>query len=251
MSLWEKIRNIFAPPSASDEKRSLHKVQDLIGYQFHDESLLQMGLTHRSYSHAAGSGMSNERLEFLGDSVLGLVIAEQLYRDHPNMHEGELTKTKALMVNESTLADISKDIELNKYVRLAREEDRSGGRERPSIISDAFESIIAAVFLDGGIKAAREVVLRIIYVRKEDIVSDASRRNFKGEFLELIQARGEGFPRYDVASEEGPDHEKVFTVDVYIGAEKVGTGSGSTKKEAEQKAASVALEQYLQRSDQT
>lgn len=251
MSLWNKVRSIFAPPSARDEKISLQEVQNLIGYQFRDESLLKMSLTHRSYSYSSDSeALSNERLEFLGDSVLGLVIAEQLYRDHPDMREGELTKTKALLVNESTLADIGRDINLNEYLRLAPEEDRSGGRDRPSIISDAFESVIAAVFLDGGIEAAREVVLRLIYARKEDIVSDASRRNFKGELLELVQARGKGMPRYDLVSEEGPDHEKVFRVDVYVCGRKIGTGSGSTKKEAEQKAAAVALEQYLKHSGQ-
>lgn len=245
MSLWDKVKNIVAPPSTREGKTSLPDIQDIIGYRFRNESLLEISLTHRSYSHSSDSDtLSNERLEFLGDSVLGLVIAEQLYRDHPSMQEGELTKTKALLVNEATLAEIGKEIRLNDYMKLAMEEDRSGGRDRPSIISDTVESVIGAVFLDGGIEAARDMVLRLIYTRKEEIISDASRRNFKGELLELAQARGEGLPRYDVVSERGPDHEKVFRIEVYVEGRMVGTGSGSTKKEAEQKAAAVALEQY-------
>jgi ribonuclease-3 len=248
MSFWNKVKNVFTPLSARYNKDPLQQVQELIGYRFHDESLLKMSLTHRSYSHASDRDMlSNERLEFLGDSVLDLIIAEQLYRDHPEMNEGELTKTKALMVSESTLAEIGSEIQLNKYLLLALEEERAGGRERASIISDSIESVIAAVFLDGGIEAAREMVLRLIYSCKEDLIADASRRNFKGELLELVQARGEGFPRYEVVSETGPDHEKIFTVNVYVAGEKVGNGSGSTKKEAEQKAAALALEQYYQR----
>ncbi len=203
-------------------------------------------MTHRSYSHSMETNEPcNERLEFLGDSVLGLLIAEQLYRDNPEMQEGQLTQTKALLVNESTLADIGRNIKLNGYIRLAAEERRLGGHDRPSIIADAFESVIGAVFLDGGLDAARRVVLRLIYSQREEIISDASRRNFKGELLELIQGRGDGLPRYDVVSEEGPDHEKVFCVEVYIGGVKFGVGSGLSKKEAEQKAAAMAVERYM------
>jgi len=250
MSLRDTLKRLFAPSLQRGEERSLQKFQQLIGYQFRDESLLRTSLTHRSYSHSRGTDEPcNERLEFLGDSVLGLLIAEQLFRDHPEMQEGQLTQTKALLVNESTLADIGQNMKLNYYVRLAPEEERSGGRDRPSIIADALESVIGAVFLDGGLDAARDLVLRLIYVHREEIISDASRRNFKGELLELIQGRGDGLPRYDVVSEEGPDHEKVFCVEVYIGGAKFGTGSGLSKKEAEQKAAAVALERYMSFSE--
>jgi ribonuclease-3 len=248
MGLRDKVKSILSPLTARKKKDPLQQVQKLIAYQFRDLSLLETSLTHRSYAHSNDNRiMSNERLEFLGDSVLDLVIAEQLYRDHPEMDEGELTKTKAMLVNESTLAEIGRQIHLNKYLRLAPEEVRTGGRERPSIISDAVESVIAAVFLDGGIEAAREMILRLIYARKDDIVADKSRRNFKGELLELVQARGEGFPRYEVVSESGPDHNKVFNVDVYVGDQKLGSGSGSSKKEAEQKAAAMALRRYRKR----
>ncbi|MBK7142712.1 MAG: ribonuclease III [bacterium] len=214
-----------------------------MGYQFRDKQLLLLGLTHRSYARSTNHDQqSNERLEFLGDSVLGLIISDQLFKDNPGESEGNLTKTKAMLVNETTLCQLGKEIGLNKFIRLSAEEDRAGGRERASIISDAFEAVIGAVYLDGGIDAARDIVLRSIYTRREKILTDTSQRNYKGDLLELIQAKGEGVPRYDVVSEEGPDHEKTFHVIVTIGGQKVGEGVGSSKKEAEQKAASQALE---------
>lgn len=241
MGVWGKLRTLFTARRC--DLLDLDKVQATIGYHFRDESLLRLALTHRSYSHTVLSDeASNERLEFLGDSVLGLVVAHELYRDHPDIMEGKLTQAKALLVNESTLASIGKRIGLNRYLLLSPEEDRSGGRDRPSIISDAFESVIGAVYLDGGLDAARDIVLRLIYSRREALARDASRRNFKGDLLEYAQALGAGMPRYDVISEDGPDHEKVFRVVVHIDGDKVGYGSGSSKKEAEQKAAAAALE---------
>jgi len=242
MDLWNKLKKILNS-NKNTEKICLEKVQDIIGYHFHDYTQLLLSLTHRSYSYSKfQNNQSNERLEFLGDSVLGLIIAEQLFNDHPDLFEGELTKIKALLVSETTLAELAIDCGLNQHLLLAPEEDRCGGRERPSIVSDAFESILGAVFLDGGLDAARDVVLRLIYVHKDKVLSDSSRRNFKGELLEQIQAQGNGMPRYDVISEEGPDHAKIFTVEVNVGGDVIGRGKGNTKKEAEQKAASDAIE---------
>ncbi len=222
-------------------------VQEILGYSFSDPSLLILGLTHRSFTrfdphHAP----SNERLEFLGDSVLGLVISEQLFRDSPESHEGELTKTKARLVNEITLAAMARRIGLHRHLRLSPEEDRSGGRDRPSIVSDGFESVIAAIYLDGGFEAARRVILDTIYARKDEILSDRSQRNYKGELLELIQGWGETMPRYEVLSETGPDHRKVFKVGVTVLREQLGIGEGSSKREAEQHAAALALKKLKQ-----
>ena len=243
MGFWDKIRNYTRSLSSGGTGTNLGKLQGIIGYHFRDELLALLAVTHRSFYRGNDSERpSNERLEFLGDSVLGLVIADQLFRDNPNLREGELTKTKAMLVNELTLASIGKEVGLNELIRLSTEEDRLGGRERPSIISDAFESILGAVYLDGGLDAVRDVILRLIYVRRDAITSDRSQRNFKGELLELTQSRGEGMPRYDVVSEHGPDHEKEFSIVVFISNQKVGAGRGSSKKEAEQEAASRALE---------
>ena len=247
MGLRDWLNQLLGSTGKGAQAVDLEAVQRVIGYHFRDPQLLCLGLTHRSYAHAVDDySSSNERLEFLGDSVLGLVIAEQLYNDHPDLREGELTKRKALLVSEATLADIGISSGLNRHLLLAAEEERSGGRERSSIVSDAVESIIGAVFLDGGFEAARDVVIRLIYVRESEIVTDVNRQNFKGELLELVQGRGESMPQYDVVSEEGPDHNKVFNVDVTLNGRKIGSGSGHSKKEAEQRAASAALE-HVQR----
>ncbi|MBN1212109.1 MAG: ribonuclease III [candidate division Zixibacteria bacterium] len=246
MGVWNKVKNLFYTLAKNKSDVDLDEVQRLIGYHFRDDNLLLLSLTHRSFLRFNNErSPSNERLEFLGDSVLGLIIASRLFRDHPEESEGNLTKLKAMLVNEITLSSISKEIGLNNFILMSPEEDKSGGRDRPSIVSDAFESVIGAVFLDGGFEAARDVVLRLIYTRKENITSDDTQRNYKGELLELVQARGNGMPRYDVISEKGPDHEKEFHVMVSVSGKKVGEGVGSSKKEAEQKAASMALE-YLE-----
>ena len=245
MTLWNKIRHFFTTTDIDIDDKKLDEVQHLIGYTFRDRNLLSLSLTHRSFLRYNNQrNCSNERLEFLGDSVLGLVIASRLYRDHPDESEGNLTKIKAMMVNESTLSTVSRTVGLNAYILLSPEEEKSGGRDRSSIISDAFESVIGAVYLDGGFEAARDVVLRLIYTRKENIITDDNQRNYKGDLLELVQARGEGMPRYDVVSEKGPDHEKEFQVIVTVSGLVVGEGAGSSKKEAEQKAACMALEYF-------
>jgi ribonuclease-3 len=225
----------------------LEKVQKIIGYHFRSPHLLQLALTHRSVARNADPPEpSNERLEYLGDSVLGLVIAERLYEDYRRLSEGDLTQIRAKLVNEITLARIGKQLRLNRYILLSADESRSGGRQRSSIVSDAVESIIGGVFIDGGYAAARDVVLRLIYVHRDRIISDESQRNYKGELLELVQARGGGMPRYEVVAEEGPDHEKVFRVLVTINGHEAGEGRGQSKKEAEQRAASEALARELQ-----
>jgi len=242
MGFRDSLKGLFVKSSTESDDVDLGEVQKLIGYHFRDESRLLLSLTHRSFSHATGNDHpANERLEFLGDSVLGMVVSHLLFDDHPECREGELTRIKALLVNETTLAIMGKAIGLNKYIRLSPDEDRSGGRFRPSIVSDTFEAVIAAVYLDGGIDAARDVILRLIYANKDSITADSNQRNYKGELLELVQASGEGMPRYDTVHEEGPDHDKMFDVEVYVGDVKIGSGRGNSKKEAEQKAAAEAL----------
>ena len=165
MSLWHSIKELLGARELPPEDPKLEGIQRLLGYNFRDIALLQLGLTHRSFARSNNHDQqSNERLEFLGDSVLGVIISDQLFKDLPLESEGNLTKTKAMLVNETTLSTLGREIGLNKYVRLSPEEDRAGGRERASIISDAFEAVIGAVYLDGGIEAARDVVLRLIYI---------------------------------------------------------------------------------------
>lgn len=247
MGWWSKLRQYFqADPGPRYDGFDADRIQAVIGYAFHHPELLYLALTHRSYVRSNGGEVpSNERLEFLGDSVLGLVIADRLYRDYPECAEGDLTKTKALLVNETTLAAIGQETGLNEHIIMSAEEERSGGRQRPSIIADAVESVIAAVYLDGGLEMARDLVMRLIYARRDVITADESQRNYKGDLLELTQSQGIGVPRYDVISEDGPDHEKVFHVVVSVAGRRVGDGQGTSKKEAEQKAARMALDDYL------
>lgn len=242
MGFWNKL---FKNNNSTDQSilKNIEAVQDIIGYKFRDQSLLILALTHRSFNRTQDNNHpSNERLEYLGDSVLGLVIADRLYHDYPEFREGRLTQLKAMLVNETTLAEIGKEVELNKYILLSPEEEKLGGKDRNSIISDAFESIIGAVYIDGGFKSASDIILRLIYTRKESIITDESQKNYKGDLLELTQARGDGLPHYEVDSESGPDHAKEFHISVYISSKKIGSGFGYSKKEAEQKAAAMALE---------
>jgi ribonuclease-3 len=217
-------------------------VQRLIQYRFVDIDLLLLSLTHRSIARTAGVHQpSNERLEFLGDSVLGLIIAAALFHDQPEASEGDLTKQKAMLVNEVSLSQVAIEIGLNKYIRMSPEEERSGGRERPSIVSDAFEAVIGALFLAGGFETARRLVIETIYRRKDVLIADTAQQNYKGDLLELIQGRGNGMPCYEILSEFGPDHDKTFHVSVSVNGARLGEGAGSSKKEAEQRAACAAL----------
>lgn len=240
MSLRQRFSRFFR--AAHPERDRLRPLETLLGYSFTNIDLLLLGLTHRSAIRNGDQVLScNERLEFLGDSVLGAVIAEQLYRDQPDKSEGHLTRVKSLLVNETTLSTIGRQIGLNHYIRLSADEERTGGRERASIVSDAFEGVIGAIYLDGGFLQARRVILQTVYARRDQFINDSSQRNYKGELLELAQANGGSAPRYDVIAQEGPDHERTFHVEVSINGRVAGEGSGSSKKEAEQRAAAMAL----------
>jgi ribonuclease-3 len=217
----------------------LGEVENILNYKFKNRRLLKKALTHRSWENG---GLSNERLEFLGDAVLGLVVSEFLFGVYPNLHEGDLTKMKSSLVNEAVLARVFTDSGLGEYIYLSAEEEKSGGREKPSITADAMEAVLGAVYLDGGLENASGVIDRLIISDHEKIMMDESTYNFKGELLELVQIDGRGVPRYEVIEEIGPDHEKTFVVSVSVESEVIGTGKGTTKKEAEQKAAKMALE---------
>jgi ribonuclease-3 len=228
------------------------ELEHKLGYRFKDLQLLDRALTHRSYIHAPengsialtqdGSPVANERLEFLGDSVLGLVTSQFLYENFPDKSEGDLTKLKGTLVSEATLGRVATSISLGKYLNLSEEEDKSGGRERISIISDAYEAVIGAIYMDGGLTSAGRVIRNQILKRCLELTTDKDFYNYKGELLEYMQALGLGMPRYEVLFEEGPDHQKKFTIVVSAKGKKIGKGEGCTKKEAEQMAAKMALE---------
>lgn len=210
-----------------------------IGYEFKDKNLITRALTHSSYANERRLG-NNERLEFLGDSVLGLITAEYLFTSFKDRHEGSLTKLRASLVCEQSLFDISKKIELSKHILLGHGEEMSGGRERPSVVSDAFEAVLAAIYLDGGFESAKEHVLRFILPELEHTDDDVF-KDYKTCLQEVVQRNPEERLSYILIGESGPDHNKTFTVEVHLNSNVIGTGEGSSKKQAEQKAAKQAL----------
>lgn len=212
--------------------------------RFNDPALLKLALTHRSYLHVTGQGPreSNERLEFLGDSVLGLVTSEFLYRSHPGEHEGQLTKTKSLLVSKAILSRRALAMGLGQSVFMSHSEVESGGRQRLSILADAFESVIGAIYLDQGFDAARRFIQRHLLQESPRIVADKRHTNYKSHLQEYVQSTFRTHPVYRIRSEMGPDHSKQFMVEVMVGRRVLGEGRGRNKKEAEQAAARNALE---------
>ena len=217
-------------------------LEQKIGYTFRDRSLLDNALTHSSYAneHREQGALSNERLEFLGDSILGLVVADHLYRTRPDLPEGDLTRIRAALVCESSLVDVARELDLGAYLKLGKGEEAGGGRHRPSIQADAVEAMLAAVYLDGGIGQARKLVHDLILGHERE--KTAAGRDFKTALQELIQRENGQVLTYRLTGESGPDHAKVFSMEVLLNGEPIGAGQGHSKKEAEQAAAKAAVE---------
>lgn len=215
-----------------------------LDYHFRDRSLLSKALLHRSHIHVTGQDreQSNERLEFLGDAVLGLVTNEELYRNFPDRSEGDLTKMKSLLVCGARLSEVAVEFDLGVHIRMSRSEAATGGRQRSSILADTTEALIGAVYLDGGLGPATAVIKRIVLKGSEAVVARRSLRNYKSRLQELIQSRYKSPPRYKVTKVAGPDHDRVFLVSVSFDGEVLGEGEGRNKKTAEQHAARMALE---------
>ena len=221
-------------------------LEKAIGYQFHNISLLQNALAHSSYANERwhNSLMSNERLEFLGDSILGMVVAEYLYRTFPDRPEGELTRMRADMVCERALAKVANRLDLGSHLLLGHGEEQGGGRSRASILADAMESVIAACFLDGGMDAARKLIETFILC--EVPVTKLSNADYKTALQERVQQKKDQTITYRLIGESGPDHDKSFQVEVLLNGQVVGTGVGSSKKRSEQDAARDAMQRLYE-----
>jgi ribonuclease-3 len=216
-----------------------------LGYAFSDQKLLENALTHSSYANENRElGLpDNERLEFLGDSILGFVVAEYLYRNFPSRPEGELTRIRADLVCETNLAKAAATIRLGDYLLLGHGEEQGGGRRRDSIVSDAMESVIAASYMDGGFPAARGIIGRLIL---SDVPKDRPRNfDYKTALQELVQRKKDQALQYELTGESGPDHDKQFLVEVLLNGQVVGKGAGTSKKRAEQAAAEAAIEKLF------
>ena len=216
----------------------MNSLESNLNYTFKNPALLELALTHSSYANEKASHRNNERLEFLGDSVLGFIAAEYLFKTLPDTPEGELTKLRAAAVCEKSLAKFANEIALSDYILLGKGEMNTGGNRRPSILSDAFESVIAAIYLDGGMDAARTFVLRFLSTAETDV---AAVTDYKTKLQEIIQQNPDEHLTYVLAAEAGPDHNKTFTVEVYLNSNCIATGEGHSKKKAEQAAAQAAL----------
>lgn len=222
--------------SKEEMGKKLQKLEDIIGYSFKNKDLLKLAMTHSSYANEHNNSKleNNERLEFLGDAVLELTVSSFLYNEYKNVNEGELTKTRASMVCEPTLFLCAQDIKLSDYILLGKGEEATGGRKRPSIVSDAMEALIGAIYLDSGIDSAKEFITKFIL---KDIENKKLFYDSKTILQEITQGKHMGDISYELISEEGPDHNKIFNVALKIGDKIVEKGCGKTKKAAEQEAA--------------
>ncbi len=217
----------------------MEKLEQTIGYEFSDKNLFKRALVHSSYANEEGT-KSNERLEFLGDSILSLVISDFLYLNFSDLPEGDLTRLRSLLVCENSLYEQALKINLGKAMFFGKGEEKAGGRSRKSILADAFEALIAAIYLDGGYEFAEKFILRSMAKELEGRARE-SFKDFKSELQEFAQSNFDDKIYYRLSYESGPDHQKEFGIDVYLGDKKIGFGSGTTKKSAEQEAAREAL----------
>lgn len=224
--------------------RALDDLELELGYRFSDRSLLSQALTHSSHAHERSGGVAdNEQLEFLGDAVLGFLISDVLCRAVPRLTEGQLSRIKGFLVSAANLVKYAEQIHLGEYLHLGRGEEKTGGRTKQTLLVDGFEALIAAVYLDGGIDPVRSVTLRFFQPQIDEIGNGAEElQDFKTALQDALRARNGGTAEYAVASETGPDHQKLFSVDVQISGESLASGMGLTKKAAEQAAAKHALE---------
>ncbi len=222
----------------------MQELEKKLNYTFRNSALLSEALSHSSYAneHRSERLNSNERLEFLGDSVLGFVTAEFLFAKHPDMPEGDLTRIRAALVCEQSLYEVAQQLQLGKYLRLGRGEEAGGGRNRTSILADAMEAVFAAVYLDGGIAEASALIHRVLLDAEKETVVEERRKDFKTALQELVQRQADQVLTYRMVGEEGPDHAKIFSAEVQLNGKALGVGSGHSKKEAEQAAARSALQ---------
>lgn len=221
----------------------MQELEKKLNYSFRDRELLGEALNHSSFAneHRSPNVRSNERLEFLGDSVLGFVTAEFLFARHPDLPEGDLTRIRAALVCEQSLHEVAQKLELGRYLKLGRGEESGGGRKRPSILADAVEAVFAAVYLDGGIAEASALIHRVLLDTEKEEAVEERRRDYKTALQELVQRQTGQELLYRMISSSGPDHCKIFEAEVCLNGKQVGTGTGHSKKEAEQSAAAAAL----------
>jgi ribonuclease-3 len=242
------IRLIFGAHKKKQPEEALDRLQDVIGYRFRSVGLLRQALTHKSSIPPEDTKglLSNERLEFLGDAVLNCLVTEHLYLTHPDKSEGQLSKIKSLVVSRKILGEIAISFELGKYLIFGISEEKSGGRNRHSTMSNAFEAVLGSVYLDGGLEPSKELLHRFLFGRISEFLKDERNVNYKSKILELAQRDGFGIPKYVTIAATGPDHAKEFKIRIDIAGVPMGEGLGPNKKIAQQNAAQIATLNYNQ-----
>jgi ribonuclease-3 len=257
MGWIKRLRNKFSAASELSDERELKqktllranikKFQRILGYKIRNQDIFVQALLHRSFLQRSNKpARSNERLEFLGDSILNLIVGEYLYRHFPNAAEGELTKVRSRLVNRKALAAYAREIKLSDFILMSSSAAQSVGKGSETIAADTYEAVIAAIYLDGGFVAAKKFVERqVLAALKKGAVITAD-ENYKSMLLEYAQSKGLGVPRYAIVNEHGPDHDRTFTIEVMLNNMRKGSGTGKNKKEAEQAAAGQALKKLVE-----
>jgi ribonuclease-3 len=239
--MLKNINKLNAPPIDQERKKELKLFQKLAGIRFKSDKLLNLAFAHRSYANEIpGETENNEKLEFLGDSVLGLIISENLFINSEDKNEGDLAKIKSFVVSEDILAAVAKRIRVDNYILIGKGEEYSGGRNKKTLLADAMEAIIGAYYLDSGYALVKEFVLRLLLPEIDKVVEDRHKKDYKSLLQEYVQKKYRSYPKYTVVKKSGPDHDKTFVIEVTINNVSYGKGVGKNKKEAEQEAAGKA-----------
>jgi len=238
---FDRLETLNTPPVTPERKRELRLFERYALIRFRKLDLLNLAFSHRSFANEnPGVSDNNEKLEFLGDSVLGLVVSEYLFQSLPDKAEGDLARIKSFVVSEDSLASVAKELKVDNFILIGKGEEYSGGRSKKAILADCMEAIIGAYFLDSGFPASRKFILAFLVPEINKVLEDRHKKDYKTLLQELVQKKHKSYPRYNMVEKTGPDHDRTFWIEVKINGKTFGPGQGKNKKEAEQNAASIA-----------
>ncbi len=245
MTFSDKLENLNTPKVTAERRKELRLFEKHAAIRFRKIDLLNLAFSHRSFANEnPGVSDNNEKLEFLGDSVLGLVVAEYLFRTLPDRAEGEMARIKSFVVSEDSLVLIAKSLKVDNFILIGKGEEYSGGRSKKAILADCMEAIIGAYFLDSGFPPSRRFILRLLVPEIDKVLEDRHKKDYKTLLQELVQKKHKSYPRYNLVEKTGPDHDRTFWIEVKINGRSYGPGKGKNKKEAEQSAASIAYKAF-------
>ncbi|MFP4178470.1 MAG: ribonuclease III [Spirochaetaceae bacterium] len=250
VGLLQKQDEVKTPPVSAERKKELQLFEKHIGIRFRKLELLNLAFSHRSFANEnSGEVDNNEKLEFLGDSVLGLVVSEYLYLTLTDKAEGDLARVKSFVVSEDSLADIAKSIKVDNFILIGKGEEYSGGRSKKAILADCMEAIIGAYYIDSGFKASKNFILKYLIPEINKVLENRHRKDYKTLLQEFVQKKYKSYPRYSLVKKTGPDHDRTFWINVTIDGKDYGPGQGKNKKEAEQNAAGVAYKTLAEKPE--